>query len=85
MGDTVQVSCLVSKGDMPVNFTWLFNGESIPEEMSVNIMSLGKKTSVLNIEYVDQSHIGKFSCVVTNRAGVATHSAELFVKGMIVT
>lgn len=81
-GDTVQVSCLVSKGDMPVTFSWLFNGEQLPEEMSVNIMPLGKKTSVLNIEYADQSHIGNFTCVVTNRAGVTTYTTELFVKGM---
>lgn len=82
MGDTVQVSCLVSKGDMPVEFSWLFNGVPVSRDKSVNIMALGKKTSVLNIEYVDQSHIGNFTCVATNRAGIAMHSAELFVKGI---
>lgn len=83
MGDTVQASCLVSKGDIPVTFSWLFNGKPIPQDMSVNIMPLGKKTSVLNIEYVDLSHIGNFTCVATNRAAVTTYSTELFVKGKV--
>lgn len=84
MGDTVQVTCLVSKGDMPVTFSWLFNGEKIPIDMSVNIVPVGKKTSLLTIEYVDQSHIGNFTCVASNRAGIVMHSAELFVKGRII-
>lgn len=82
MGDTVQVSCLVSKGDMPITFSWLFNGKPIPMEMSINIAPFGKKTSVLNIDYVDESHIGNFTCVAANKAGIATYSTELLVKGM---
>lgn len=83
MGDTVQVQCLVSKGDMPITFSWLFNGMLIANEMSVNIAPFGKKTSVLSIEYVKESHIGNFTCVVSNKAGVSTSSAELLIKGMI--
>lgn len=64
-----------------MNFTWMFNGELLQTEMSVNITPFGKKTSVLSIEYVEQSHIGNFTCVVSNKAGIATHSAELYVKG----
>lgn len=82
MGESVQVSCYVNKGDMPVSFTWMFNGGPISTEMSVTITSFGKKTSVLSIEYVDQSHIGNYTCVVSNKAGIATHSADLYVKGM---
>lgn len=82
MGDTVQVTCLVSKGDMPVTFSWLFNGAPIPLGTSINITPVGKKTSLLTIENVDQAHIGNFTCVVTNRAGITTQSAELLVKGM---
>lgn len=80
-GDTVQIQCLVSKGDMPITFSWLFNGEVIPIEMSVNIAPFGKKTSVLSIDNADESHIGNFTCVATNRAGGTTYTAALFVKG----
>lgn len=83
MGDTVQVQCLVSKGDVPITFSWLFNGEPIPIEMSINTAPYGKKTSLLSIESVNESHIGNFTCVASNRAGITTNSAELFVKGII--
>lgn len=81
MGESVQVSCYVNKGDMPMDFSWMLNGEPISTAMSVNVTPFGKKTSVLSIEYVDQSHIGNYTCVASNRAGIATYTAELFVKG----
>lgn len=81
-GDTVQIQCLVSKGDMPIKFSWLFNEKAIATEMSVNIAPFGKKTSVLSIDYVNESHIGNFTCVASNRAGTSKYSAELFVKGI---
>lgn len=83
LGDTVLVHCLVSKGDMPIEFSWLFNEEPVHEDLSVNIAPFGKKTSVLSIDYVNESHIGNFTCVASNRAGIATYSAELLVKGKI--
>lgn len=67
---------------MPIAFTWLFNGEQIPAELSVNVAPFGKKTSVLSIDNADQVHIGNFTCVASNKAGITTYSAELFVKGM---
>lgn len=81
LGESVQVSCYVNKGDMPIDFAWILNGEPLSTERSINIARFGKKTSVLSIEYLDQSLIGNFTCVASNRAGIATYSAELFVKG----
>lgn len=82
MGDAVQVQCHASKGDMPLLFSWLFNGEPISSELAVNISPFGKKTSVLSIDSANEAHIGNFTCVASNRAGVSTFSAELFVKGI---
>lgn len=69
MGESVQISCYVNKGDMPVDISWMFNGTPIYPERFINITPVGKKTSLLSIENVDQSHI-------------TTHTAELFVKGI---
>lgn len=84
MGDTVQIQCLVSKGDVPIIFSWLFNGEPISMEMSVKTAPYGKKTSLLSIESANESHIGNFTCVASNRAGITTFTAELFVKGIVI-
>ncbi|CAH1979439.1 unnamed protein product [Acanthoscelides obtectus] len=79
-GDSVQVSCYVNKGDMPITFTWLLNDESIPGEVTVNIVSFGKKTSVLSIDSANEHHAGNYSCVASNRAGNSSYTAQLVVK-----
>ncbi|CAG9840566.1 unnamed protein product [Diabrotica balteata] len=79
-GDSVQVSCYVNKGDMPLSFSWMFNGKKIPEDKALNISPFGTKTSVLSIDNVEGSHAGNYTCVVSNKAGISTHSTELLVK-----
>lgn len=53
---------------MPVSFQWMLNGKQVPEFISRNIAIFGKKTSVLNIDSVDEKYAGNYTCVVTNRA-----------------
>nr|CAH7736157.1 unnamed protein product [Callosobruchus chinensis] len=79
-GDSVQVQCYINKGDMPMSFDWLLNGQSIPGHITVNIVSFGKKTSVLSIDSVDEHHAGNYSCVAENRAGSSSYTAQLSVK-----
>ncbi|KAG5890611.1 hypothetical protein JTB14_005121 [Gonioctena quinquepunctata] len=79
-GDSVQVSCYVNKGDMPVSFSWMLNGEPIPRYKAVNISPFGSKTSVLSIDSADGNHAGNYTCIVTNRAGISTFTAELVIK-----
>lgn len=82
-GDMAQVSCYATKGDTPLSFSWLRNGLPISQQVKgVNIMMLGTKTSVLSIDSVDWHHAGNYTCVVSNRAGISTHTSELFVKGI---
>lgn len=83
-GESVQVGCYVTKGDLPVKFSWDFNDKPIDNQiLSVLIEPHGKKTSLLSIESVDETHIGNYTCIATNKAGIATFSAELLVKGLI--
>lgn len=74
---------MVTKGDMPLSFSWNFNGEPITSvHQSIMVAPYGKKSSILSIDSVDQSHIGNYTCIAHNSAGTAYFSAELFVKGM---
>ncbi|XP_057660492.1 cell adhesion molecule Dscam2 isoform X13 [Diorhabda carinulata] len=79
-GDMAQVSCSVSKGDTPMTFAWLFNGIPIFKNRGITITMLGKRSSVLNIESVEGSSAGNYTCLITNRAGVASYSTELLVR-----
>ncbi|CAH0555680.1 unnamed protein product [Brassicogethes aeneus] len=79
-GDTVSVQCVVSIGDMPIKFSWMLNGKPITEQSKINTGSFGKKISFLSIDNVSEEHIGNYTCLASNRAGISSESAELVVK-----
>ena len=66
---------------MPVTFSWLLNGKPADESLGIGVSSFGKKTSVLSIDSVDEHHAGNYTCLASNRAGVAAYTAKLIVKG----
>lgn len=49
--------------------------------MGMGFSSFGKKTSVLNIDSVDEQHAGNFTCMASNSAGTSTYTTKLVVKG----
>ncbi|CAH0555685.1 unnamed protein product [Brassicogethes aeneus] len=79
-GDNVQVQCYVNKGDGPVKFAWMFNGTPVDQFDGIDVGMFGKRTSVLSIDSVNGDHAGNFTCLVSNRAGISTHTATLVVK-----
>ncbi|XP_045495019.1 Down syndrome cell adhesion molecule-like protein Dscam2 [Colias croceus] len=81
-GDMASISCAVSKGDQPLNISWIFNGQIVSRhnDLGIVLTNINKKTSILNIDSVNGSHRGTFSCVATNAAGSVNHSAVLEVN-----
>lgn len=79
----VLVTCLVSKGDLPVTIMWFFNGKPVKSgDIGINLVNT-KRSSQLNIESVSHQNQGNYTCVVKNEAGSMNYSAELFVNGII--
>ncbi|KPI92826.1 Down syndrome cell adhesion molecule-like protein CG42256 [Papilio xuthus] len=81
-GETASVSCVMNKGDLPVTFQWLFNGEEIKPHNSLNIVltTISKKTSIMNIESVNYAHRGSYTCRLKNAAGETNHTTLLSVN-----
>nr|XP_015838908.1 PREDICTED: Down syndrome cell adhesion molecule isoform X36 [Tribolium castaneum] len=77
-GDSVSVACSISKGDLPLNITWLFNGVII-NSPGVLINQVTKKLSTLSIDSATADHTGEYTCRAANRAGFATFSAYLYI------
>lgn len=76
------MQCLVTSGDFPVSFAWLFNGREISENVyDVSMVKLGKKISALSIDFVRDHHAGNYTCVAVNRATSVNYTAELVVNG----
>lgn len=84
-GDMASISCAVSKGDQPLNISWIFNGQLLKpkNDLGIVLTSINKKTSILNIDSVSGVHRGTYYCVATNRAGSTNHSAVLEVNGTL--
>ncbi len=70
VGNTLRARFSIkAAGSAPLSYQWQFNGANIPNARS----------ATHSIENATSSHIGSYSCVVTNLVGSATSaSAELF-------
>ena len=80
-GEFAQLTCVVSKGDMPISITWSLKGQELNSGPSITTNMLGQRASILVISSVDYSHVGEYTCRATNPAGSVTHSAILRVNG----
>ena len=72
LGDTVTFVC-TAMGGPGISFEWLLNGTFIGND------------SVLNLETVDASYGGNYTCTVSNTAGTDSASTILYVAPYIVT
>ncbi|XP_035788159.1 Down syndrome cell adhesion molecule-like protein Dscam2 isoform X17 [Anopheles albimanus] len=78
-GSTASVSCIVTKGDTPIDISWSFNGRRIGDNEGLMITKGGGKISMLSIESVLSRHAGNYTCSAQNAAGQVQHTAELQV------
>ncbi|XP_049546742.1 Down syndrome cell adhesion molecule-like protein Dscam2 isoform X7 [Anopheles darlingi] len=78
-GSTASVSCIVTKGDTPIDISWSFNGRRIGVNEGLMITKGGGKISMLSIESVLSRHAGNYTCSAQNAAGQVQHTAELQV------
>lgn len=77
------VQCAVTKGDFPIEFSWMHNGRSIIFANGVTISKTNKRISTLSIESVGADHIGNYTCVAKNPAGTTSYAAVLNVNGTV--
>ena len=81
-GETVQLNCHVSKGDLPLSIKWHFHGfENTTSHLDIMTNKMTSRTSFLSISAATASHSGNYTCVATNRAGSTNHSTVLNVHG----
>lgn len=75
------IQCMVSKGDAPMNITWLLNGQPVEKTQGITVTKIGHKSSSLSIDSVASVHKGVYTCYATNVAGYTNYSSELSVNG----
>lgn len=80
--DMVSVSCIVAKGDFPLDIVWLLNGRLIDNILGISVVKTNRRISQLNIDSVQADHIGKYTCLAKNPAGSTSSSTILHVNGI---
>lgn len=91
-GDTATLTCSVSKGDQPVNISWIFNGQELTKfnNLGVVLSSINKKTAIMSIDSFH--HVGFLSQLIKllpkalmlklNVKPTASPSLKLLGKGL---
>lgn len=86
--ESASAICSISKGDLPVNIWWSFDGGSIEtiynltsNDDGITITRTSQKISMLVIDAVRGRHRGNYTCYASNRGGVVTHSSYLAING----
>lgn len=80
-GETVSVSCVVSGGDLPINFIWLLNRVPIEPYQEILTEKRGKRISALMIDSLKASHAGNYTCLAENSAKAVEYTSQLIVNG----
>lgn len=77
----VQLTCVASVGDLPMNITWLFNDTDVRVYQEMSTGRIGARSIFLSIDSVWYNNAGVYTCVAQNDVGEDRHSARLFVNG----
>jgi hypothetical protein len=78
--------CTVSKGDLPIQITWILTDDSGQEKIlttddGIVITRTNQRSSMLSIEQVKPHHRGNFTCRVSNKGGKTQYSTYLHING----
>lgn len=82
-GDFVHVSCIVTKGDLPLSIRWSFHGHAVGAESGISTSQAGPRANFLSIPSVSHKHRGLYTCTATNEAGNAAVTTQLKVNGRL--
>lgn len=77
-GDFANIQCAVPVGDSPLNITWTY-----PDgRLGITTTQIAERFNVLMIPMLTEMHVGNYTCHASNKAGVASHTAELTINGL---
>ncbi|KAF3843797.1 hypothetical protein F7725_002646 [Dissostichus mawsoni] len=78
LGSFVQISCKIS-GSLPISVQWQKDGSKVSSGVKHKLIQQDNSVSV-EIEQLERSDAGSYSCKLTNAAGSCESSGSLMVK-----
>lgn len=80
-GDSVQLTCHASKGDLPLTIKWHHNNKPMFSHLGVITNKIGDRISLLTIPSVKDKNSGEYTCIAENAGGKTNYSTRLYVNG----
>ena len=80
-GSQLTLPCSVTEGDLPLRFTWLYNGRPVSGVPHLTINRLGDYSSYLGITDIMKKHSGNYTCSIENDASNVSRTASIIVQG----
>lgn len=74
LGERLTLTCSVTKGDLPLSFSWTVDGRPISVASSagpIKTVQIDPYTNLLSVDSLQPSHSGNYSCNVHNLAETA--------------
>ena len=81
-GDSIQLTCHVSKGDKPIRLSWTFHGKELSSDLGIVTTRIGDDTSLLTVPSASTIHSGNYTCIAINLIGRTAYTAEILVNGI---
>lgn len=82
-GKPTQVTCFVPEGDLPLDITWLVEGQQVmAHRQGITVTKMGQRASFLMIDSLQAAHAGNYTCLARNPGGASNFTAELVVQGI---
>lgn len=77
LGERLTLTCAVTKGDLPLSFSWTVDGRPVVSSPggSLKTVQIDPYTNLLSVDSLQPAHSGNYTCSVGNSAITASHSA----------
>lgn len=80
LGERLTLTCAVTKGDLPLSFSWTVNDRQISSSGgAVKTVQIDPYTNLLSVDSLQPSHSGNYTCSVDNLAittSTASHTRQ---------
>ncbi|XP_015789143.1 Down syndrome cell adhesion molecule-like protein Dscam2 isoform X2 [Tetranychus urticae] len=78
-GQRASVICTAASGDYPIHVKWLKDNVPVNHQRGIKVSQLSDYSSILLFESLALEHKGNYTCIATNEAGTATHTAHMII------
>ncbi|GFS44506.1 titin [Nephila pilipes] len=79
IGDSLDITCSLKRGSLPVTFEWKINGQTPAKRIGIQINTSNKR-SVYNIDRISAADVGNYTCIILNGDGSDKVYATLDVE-----